>query len=608
MKFKDFWWLKLIALALILRVILASFLYHTDLKGIYHESLLVKTFGWVGGYEKGVEENAPLHYPPPIYLLFSSYQTLAKPLFSAYFDKWMNDGGSQSIKNHPAIFRDLLVMKLPIIATDLLIAWLILKLVPEGRKKFAAALWLFNPFSLYAIYAFSHFDIIPTALILAAVVFFYRERKTLSYVSLGLAVGFKVFPLLLLPFWMFFDERSWIERIRDAALAVVVFTACLLPIISSKAAISSVFLSNLTGGITRASLDIGGHEELPLFPIVYSLFLIASASGLAKKIPLEAVPVAVFGTLLGLSNFHPQWMIWIMPFLALLIVKGVVKLQEALFMMLAYVGVVLLIDDIYMSLGLFKALNDASDSLPALRWWADRISVGSQLQGFFHAFFLAMVIWTIYRSFKGKDLSFKGKNLLPLQAESPGLAKISLLWGAALIGIFILIHIPLTIKGKYVDSEYTSQDGTIPLTSSTVIDQRFSIIHSNFSGISLRMKNVNLINKSDVFFAFTDQGNDGQTIYKINGGAIGDDYDLKINFKPINDSEDHTYLLTISSPQSPAATSGIIFVPYDSAAGTAGLTVGGKSVPGRLVFATYYNPGGLADNLKYTLSNITSKI
>jgi hypothetical protein len=598
----DFWWVKLFAIAIALRLLLAAFLYHTDLKGIYHEARLINQFGWIGGYQKGVQESTPLHYPPPVYFLFSSYQNVARPLFSGYFDQWMNDGSGGSIRNHPAIFRDLLVMKLPIILTDLFITWLIIYAVPESQKKLAAAIWLLNPFSLYAIYAFSHFDIIPTALILAGIIAASRSKWTFSYVLLGIASGFKVFPLLLFPFWLMVDNRPWIERAKGTAVGLAAFAVCLFPIITSATALKSVFLSNLTGGLTRAGLEIGNGESLPIYLVIYSLLLISSASGMFKKMPLEVLPFMVFGFLLGLSNFHPQWVIWIMPFLVLMIAKGLAKWQEVFLMMVSFVGVVLLIDDIYMSFGIFKAINNATDTLPTIWWWAERIGIGAQLQGFFHALFLAFVIWITYQAPQ------RIQAVAQKPYKLPGFAKISLLLVTGLVGLFVLVHIPLTVKGKYVDSEFLLQRGTITLTDSAVISQKLTLNHPNFSGISIRMKNIALINKSDVIFTLTDQTNGSVASYKINGGAIGDDYDLKINFKPIPYSQNHIYLLTIASPDTPAGPGGSIVVPYDETAGNTGLSVDGKTRLGRLAFATYYNPGGFIENIKSSLSNIASKI
>ena len=77
-------WLGLIILGILLRVALAGFVYHTDIKGQYHEAQLLD-YGVAQGYQRGVDETTPLHYPPPIYLLYNIYPKVGNLIFSDYF-------------------------------------------------------------------------------------------------------------------------------------------------------------------------------------------------------------------------------------------------------------------------------------------------------------------------------------------------------------------------------------------------------------------------------------------------------------------------------------------------------------------------------------------
>lgn len=596
------WWVGVVGLAVVLRLLASAFLYHTDLKGIYHETGLVLKYGWVEGYQEGVKENTPLHYPPPVYLIFGGYQRLGGFLFGNDFQKWV---ASPDLKFwvYKGALKDILLMKFPILLTDFLVAWILVRSVPENRRKLAAILWLFNPFTLYAIYGTSHFDIMPTAAIVAAAVSF-RKRKTASYALLGLGAGFKVFPLLLLPFWLVFDDRRWARRLGDLAVAMAVLVVCLAPIIKSREALGSVFLSNLTGGVTRAAFDIGNHESLPIYPVAYGLLLLSAIFGYLRKVPLEAIPVAVFGGLFGLSNFHPQWMVWLMPFLLLLVVDGWLRWRLALLLLLSYWGVVFLINDIYMTFGILSPMNSAFASLPTARSLLDNFGIGDQLQAAFHALFLACLILAIAEILKGAKVN---NNLRKLETIST--LRLSLLWAGFLVIAMVVAHVFLSFKGVYVDGGHSGWRESVALTRETMIRQDFIVKHNNFLAIEVAVKNVGLKNKSDTYFNLVDQETGAVVPFRINGAAIGDDYNLRLNFSRIRQSGGHRYWLTISSPQAPSPVGGdSLFIPYDGANGGDGLFINGRNVKGSLAYTAYYNPGGLVDNLRYTLANIYSEI
>ena len=598
---KDHWWLKFVGLAVILRILLSSFLYHPDLKGIYHEATLISKYGWVKGYEVGVKENTPLHYPPPVYLLFATYQKIGSFLFTPNFNGWI-ESLDLRVGNYRGIYRDLLLMKMPIIITDLVIAWLLLRSVSDDQKKQTALIWLFNPFSLYAIYGTSHFDVVPTSLTLASVICFGR-KKTLSYIMLGAGAGFKLFPLLLIPFWWLLDNRRLLLKTRDLTIAILTLVLSFIPILLSREALSSILLSNLTTGLTKTGFDIGNNEHLPIYGVFYGLMLILTTLGLLKKTPLAVIPLAIFGVYFGLNNFHPQWMLWLMPFLLLLTIKGWVNWRVALLSMVAYFATVFLISDTYMTFALFSPTNEALISLPSVRQAVDLFGVGSQLQGFFHAVFLACMLWFVIEIIKTIKPNYQFPAPPPI-----GILKLISLLAISIGGLVILLHSWLTVKGMYIDFETLSQRESVVLSRETTVQQDFIVTHNNFKGLQVMIKNIGLKSKADVYFTLTDKDGGMTQTFKINGGAIGDDFNLKLVFKQIRQSATHRYSLIITSPGAPPVTEGTnIAVPYDSRSGE-GLYINGKNIPGSLSYTTYFNPGSFFENLSYTFNKVRSRI
>jgi len=116
----------------------------------------------------------------------------------------------------------------------------------------------------------------------------------------------------------------------------------LAPILTSAIALKSVFLSNLTGGLFKASIDLGGGKFLPIFLVAYFLILAALLLGYLKKPAIESVIFILLSLLLVLSDFHPQWMVWIMPLMILLLVQRVIGWIESLVFLFSFLGVSLL--------------------------------------------------------------------------------------------------------------------------------------------------------------------------------------------------------------------------------------------------------------------------
>ena len=111
---------------------------------------------------------------------------------------------SQKANETVGIYRYLFTLKLPYLLLDISIAFILMRLFtnPADRKK-AFTFWLFNPFSIALIYMYSNVDIIPVFLTIISLLLTFRKKLILAALFLGIAAGFKAYPLLLLPFLLF---------------------------------------------------------------------------------------------------------------------------------------------------------------------------------------------------------------------------------------------------------------------------------------------------------------------------------------------------------------------------------------------------------------------
>jgi len=580
------WW-GLITLALILRLLIGGLSYHTDTKAIYRDAGYSKS-GVVSGYLQAIADKSPLPYPPATYMMFNGHQKIGRFWFSDYFDTWMQDWGTLHTVNHPQIFRDLWAMKLPMFMADITVAWLIYKIVKK-RKFEAVSLWLLNPFSLYSIYAIGQFDIIPTALILASLWLWKDKRKNWAYVCIGIGAGFKLFPLMMLPVLWLKDERKFKEKIISVGLSLGSFMLMLSPILKSVEVLRSVFLSNLTSGVFKATISLGNNESLPVYIVLYLGLLLwlgaKEKKERSKDDGWEIELIAVYGLLFGLSHFHPQWMTWLMPFLVLGVMEKRFNWKSVGWLMAAYLGTIFLIDDKFVGLGLFKAINNSFDTLPTIRWIFDRVLLGDKLQMVAHAGVLAGVATILIQGWK----NMKTKTPLP-RIRTKGSV---LIWTTGLTLFFLIAHLPVSMWGRYVDASKMNPQKTLTLTDKVVFKEKLEVSKNYFSSIELRIKNVNLKNQNDLIVKIINEKEEIIEEQKINGRRIGDDFDLKVIFntpKDINSEEE--WWIEISSPQAPTGDEFQL----------------GMIKKDNLAYTTYFNPGGWKENVVYSLKNIVGKL
>lgn len=595
----DKFWYQLVILALILRFLLASFLYHSDLKWIYWQAKSFDT-GIVQSYTIGISKNA-LAYPPPIYLFFNAYQHIFRFAFSSLFNNWLEDWSFSQTDSNTHIFRDLLIMKLPIIFFDLMVAFLLAIMAPVGKKRLIASIWLFNPFSLYSIYIFSQFDIIPTAILLVSVIVWKSNKISLSYLLLGIASGFKVYPLTLLPFWIILDKNPLKKKILNFIVFSAAFTACLLPVLKSPIVIKSIFFSNLTGGLFNVSLNLGEGREISVYLFLYGILLISALLGYLKKVSLDVVIFIILGLLLGLSSFHPQWVLWLMPFIIYLVVCEKVDWRLAAGSGICFILVSLLINDNFVGLGTLKALNNGFDTLEPLRWYLDKFGIGLKLQTFFNSIFLAAITLLVIDliTFRQKGIPSLSWTIRPFRIFG--------CWLIALLVIFLLAHIPLNAKGRYVDSGHTDQNAVIPLLAGTTISQEVEIKNRSINSLELRIKNVGSRSRDNVVFTILDENSGENRPFVINGWSIGDDYDLRLNFQKFANTKGHKFRVTIQAPDE-VVPGTEIFVPFDENDIKDNLLVNNKLRNGSLSYSFYYNTGSYLENLNFTFGNIRRKV
>ncbi len=351
--------------------------YHSDIQAFYFTGEVVAKGNILNFYDYLMRLPATdpilkvyptnlFNYPPLVYFFLSLISYLTSFLFSSSFFHSL-------IFNLPSLFGNLqlnlflLFFKVPYLFFDLGIAFILYKFFKNPKNKLLAfTLWIFNPINLYATYMMGQFDIIPTFLsVLALYLAIKKERLFLAALSLGLGASFKVFPFLfLVPVALMKDK--WLDRLKIIGIGTLTYIATILPFINSHGFRATALVAGQTTKSLYATLPISGGESIIFFPFFVLLFYLicffkkASLEDLWKRLFIFILLFFIF------THTHPQWLLWLTPFLVLDLVKS--KFNHwplVLLILFSWLGLVTFFDP-GLSVWLFAPISPNLYGLPGL--------------------------------------------------------------------------------------------------------------------------------------------------------------------------------------------------------------------------------------------------
>jgi hypothetical protein len=370
-------WLIIIT-GVILRLALMPLTIHPDFKAYNLAGYLIAQKGEVFTFYDyisklprtdplvGLHGDGQFNYPPLAYLSHGLFNFLLGPVFPwDAFERLIYD--YDNFRGSPGSSYLLYLLKLPYLLADLLGLAIILKLFDKQRDKLlAGAFWLFNPFTLYSAYLMAQFDIFIAIFILAAIYLSQRQKNSASSVMLGLAAGFKPFPLVLLPFLPG-------NKIKNVIIGLVTYAVLLAPYLSSTAFKHYALFAAQSDKPLYAKIMVSGSQYLPLFVVgvVFAAWLAWFRPKLFTTYEWLSIPLLLF---FSLTHFHPQWLTWIAPILVLMAVKNKSLWLVIGVMIFCFIGIIFSFDK-SLNIGLFSNLTPS-------RIWVDD-SLASLVRGVF---------------------------------------------------------------------------------------------------------------------------------------------------------------------------------------------------------------------------------
>ncbi len=316
----------LLCIGLIIKLLTSFFTYHPDTQALQMTATIINQNNlWLRMYDyiPQLPHNNPIfthygpkvmNYPPAAYWFQAIWYKITSFVISPQINQQFINGQAP-LTNRGFNFL-LLVFKLKYLFFDMAITYLIYLITK--KKTLYALVWWLNPFSLYATYMIGQFGIIPLFFSLLAYYLIASKHKYLQAAFwLGVGGAFKIFPLLFLPF-LATKLTTFKKQVLILAIGLLTYILPTLPFIHSYGYRTFAMIASQTDKIFYAKIMLTGAEYISIFAIIYVALLTLSY---LNKIPLWLGFWSIMAVFFSLVHFHPQWIIFIIPWSILYLSK-----------------------------------------------------------------------------------------------------------------------------------------------------------------------------------------------------------------------------------------------------------------------------------------------
>jgi hypothetical protein len=208
--------------------------------------------------------------------------------------------------------------------------FLILHLVFDGepgKKLNVFKFWIFNPLLIFVVYIFARHDIIGISITLIALLLAKKDRKYWSLIVLAIAIALRFFPIIILPVLIFYLARTrkdyiTLSLIGISGLAVIELFSYFY---FSRSLIFTLLNTEFFDFILSPELNLvaGSHSSIFIFVAVYTVIVLSFLHIKNKSFDiLLNYGAMLYLAYIGICYFHPQYMLWTIPFLVILFVRN----------------------------------------------------------------------------------------------------------------------------------------------------------------------------------------------------------------------------------------------------------------------------------------------
>ncbi len=255
-------------------------------------------------------------YPPLMLLLLGVVRWVFSPVLS----------GDWQVVTLAHLF----VMRLPMFIADLGLYIILCKWLETKER---SVLWLYwaSPVLFFITYIHGQLDVIPMAILFAALVMLFNKHPNKAALLLGLGIATKTHLLIALPFFFIYwkvNRYGWQRTFIFTGLTVITCLLVILPLLSSPGFLSSVFGTEEAYKLYLVHIPYLTYTQPPvqlmllLAPLaLVVLFLNFFAYKKLNKDAFLLILGLVFAIFLMLVPPMPGWFFWSIPFIVYFFAK-----------------------------------------------------------------------------------------------------------------------------------------------------------------------------------------------------------------------------------------------------------------------------------------------
>lgn len=383
----------IIVIGLILRILLMLLIIHPDIRGhnlaaylISQKGEIFSFYDYIGKLPRNNHWAEMYHdglfiYPPLAYLTLAVPMWVLGPIYpwSAFFTL-VNETGL--LKLDPAWPWLMFLLKLPLLIMETVgFIWLYKKVNSQKRVLFTV-LWSFNIIILFSAYMMGQFDLVIGILIAISAILSMERPAFLSAILLGIAAGFKPFPLFLLPFL----GTNIGQKIKYTLLGITTYGLIIAPYLGSAGFRHYALLASQSDKLTYAKILLSGSQYLSLFWVGFAVLLWLNYRRF-KLYPVWGWFISVLLLFYSVTHWHPQWFTWV----SVLLLWAWVHKKPARFpitmLMVGFFAILMLFEQ-SLNFGMFNINFD-------LFAWVNLHFPGDELVSMIRAGFLATSLITV---------------------------------------------------------------------------------------------------------------------------------------------------------------------------------------------------------------------
>ena len=308
---------------LLIRLTLMPFFFQRDILSTYQRAAQTVFSGVLGAdFHQLLTHFIHSAYLFAIKPLIPNLDYLASVLLNT--DKWFS---WVDFNNSLYIYRTLSLFKFPYFILDIACMFLVMRLLyddqPLKRLK-VFKYWALNPLVIFVIYLFARHDIIGIFVTLLALILAKNNRKYWAIIVIAFAIALRFFPIMILPLLIIYLARKKRDYIIlfSIGLTGLIGIEAFSHLYFGRSVIFSLLNAQHFEYMLSAKLNLIIHDAIFIFVVAYIILILHFLHQKNKTFKLFLSYCAIVYLLyVSTSYFHPQYLMWAIPFLILIFVR-----------------------------------------------------------------------------------------------------------------------------------------------------------------------------------------------------------------------------------------------------------------------------------------------